>query len=58
VAEIQERMMKAGDEALFKKVNMFLLQSFFIEPYQQEDFYGQFKARLDKVKTVLNMLLK
>ena len=51
-------MMKAGDEALFKKVNMFLLQSFFIEPYQQEDFYGQFKARLDKVKTVLNMLLK
>ena len=58
VAEMQERMMKAGDEAVFKKVNMFLLQSFFIEPYQQVDFYGQFKARLDKVKTVLNMLLK
>lgn len=58
VAEMQERMMKAGDEALFKKVNMFLLQSFFIEAYQSEDFYGQFKARMDKVKTVINMLLK
>lgn len=58
IADMQERLMKAGDEALFKKVNMFLLQSFFIEPYHLEDFYGQFKARLDKVKTVVNMLVK
>ena len=58
VIEMQERMMKAADEALFKKVNMFLLQSFYMEPYQTDDFYAQFKARLEKVKTVVNMLVK
>ncbi len=58
VADMQERLIKAGDEALFKKVNMFLLQSFFMEPYRAEDFYGQFKERLEKVKTVVNMLVK
>ena len=58
VAEMQERMMNAADEALFKKVNMFLLQSFYMEPYQTGDFYAQFKERLEKVKTVVNMLVK
>ena len=58
VAEMQERLMNAGDEALFKKVNMYLLQSFFMEPYQEEDFYKQFKERLEKCKSVVNMLVK
>ncbi|MBR4139118.1 MAG: YkgJ family cysteine cluster protein, partial [Lachnospiraceae bacterium] len=58
VAEMQERLMNAGDEALFKKVNMYLLQSFFMEPYQEDDFYKQFKERLEKCKAVVNMLVK
>ena len=58
VAEMQARLMNAGDEALFKKVNMYLLQSFYMEPYQDEDFYKQFKERLEKCKSVVNMLVK
>ena len=48
----------ADMSAQVKKVNMFLLQSFFIEPYQKDDFYKQFKERLEKCKTVVKMLVK
>lgn len=58
VGEIQTKMMQVGDDALFKKVNMFLLQQFFIERYHEEDFYKQFDERLKKAKEVVQMLLK
>lgn len=58
VSEMQEKLMIAGNEELFKKVNMFLLQSFYMEAYQAEDFYKQFKERLEKCKVVVNMLVK
>jgi Fe-S-cluster containining protein len=58
VNETQAKLMKAGDEDLFKKVNMFLLQSFYMEAYQEEDFYKQFKERLEKSRAVVNMLIK
>ena len=57
VNEIQTKMMEIPDDALFKKVNMFLLQQFFIERYNEEDFYKQFEERLEKAKTVVNMLM-
>ena len=57
VNEIQTKMMEIPDDALFKKVNMFLLQQFFIERYTEEDFYKQFEERLEKAKTVVNMLM-
>ena len=57
VNEIQTKMMEASDDALFKKINMFLLQQFFIERYNEEDFYKQFEERLEKAKTVVNMLM-
>lgn len=58
VNEIQEKMMAVKDDALFKKVNMFLLEHFFIERYHEEDFYKQFEERLDKAKIIVNMLVK
>lgn len=58
VSEMQEKLMNAADEEIFKKVNMFLLQSFFMEPYQKDDFYKQFKERLERCKTVVKMLVK
>ncbi len=58
VADMQEKFMQAADEELFKKVNMFLLQSFFIEPYQKDDFYKEFKERLEKTKNIVNILIK
>ena len=59
VNEIQEKLTKAADEELFKKVNMFLLQHFFIERYvETEDFYEQFNMRLTKAKAVVETLIK
>ena len=58
VNEIQDKMMQVKDDALFKKVNMFLLQQFFIERYHDDDFYKQFDDRLEKAKAVVGMLVK
>jgi Fe-S-cluster containining protein len=59
VNTVQDTMMRANDEALFKKINMFLLQHFYIEPYSKEsDFYEQFEIRLSKAKEVLKTVLK
>lgn len=58
VNEIQNKMMQVKDDALFKKINMFLLQQFFIERYHDEDFYKQFDERLEKAKTVVSMLVQ
>lgn len=57
VDDIQTRMMKVTDDALFKKVNMFLLEQFYIERYHKEDFYGQFDERLEKAKAIVDMLI-
>jgi len=56
VQEIQNKMMQASDDELFKKVNMFLLQQFFIERYHLDDFYKQFEERLEKAKIIVDRL--
>lgn len=55
--DIQEKLLKIEDEKV-KSVNMFLLQSFYLEPYKaEEDFYSQFAQRLEKVKKSLEIIL-
>lgn len=59
VNDVQEKLMKVADEGLFKRVNLFLLQHFFIELYHSdEDFYEQFNGRLEKAKAVVSTLIK
>lgn len=58
VAWVQEKMMQSADEELFKKVNMFLLQHFFIERYHEDDFYKQFEDRRKKAVAVVAQLVK
>lgn len=42
------------DEKTVKTISMFLLNTFFIQPYDMEaDFYAQFYERLERVKSVL-----
>lgn len=54
---IQEKFLKIEEEKI-KSVNMFLIQSFYLEPYnKEEDFYSQFKKRLEKVKKTLETIL-
>lgn len=50
--EIQERS-AAMDERTLKQWNMYILQSFFAMPYQEEDFYGQFASRYEKALELL-----
>lgn len=59
LVDLQDKLMCSDDDALIKKVNMFVLQSFFIEPYNvQTDFYTQFEQRLEKTKVLLQNWLK
>lgn len=59
VIELQEQLMGMTDESYSKKINLFVLQSFFVEPYDmQTDFYIQFGNRLAKTKAVIQQLQK
>ena len=56
--ELQEKLLRIEEEKV-KVINMFLLQSFFLEPYKtEEDFYGQFDHRMKKVKQYLQTILE
>lgn len=55
--DIQEKFLRIEEEKI-KSVNMFLIQSFYLEPYnKEEDFYSQFTKRLEKVKKTLETIL-
>lgn len=54
IKEMQLKFYKSKDEEYYKKSNLFLLQSFFIAPYdQEEDFYEIFEERLRQAKKIL-----
>lgn len=47
--EAEERMEENQDDIFQKNLNMFLLQTFFLTPYEKtQDFYGQFEERKEK----------
>lgn len=57
VNDVQDKIAQIADDNLIKKIDMFILQHFFIERYTEtEDFYEQFNSRLEKAKKVLETL--
>lgn len=49
--DVQEELLKRGEDLYIKKVTMQILQSFYVEPYMQDtDFYQQFYRRLEQMK--------
>jgi len=57
IKELQEKFI-GQDESTIKKIDMFILQHFYIEKYNQvEDFCVQFDARLKKAIEVIKLLL-
>ena len=53
---IQNKISTLSDEAMIKKIDLFILQHFYMEPYhQEEDFYTQFNERLEKAKKLLEI---
>lgn len=59
IDEVQNSLVNVSDDELIKKIDLFILQHFFIERYTEtEDFYEQFHSRLAKAKTVIETLLR
>ena len=53
VSDVQRKMV-GQEEVYIKKIDMFILQHFFLEKYHtEEDFYSQFDARLKKARQVI-----
>lgn len=46
----------AENEAVIKAVNMQCLQIFYLTPYEKEDFYPQFEARMETMRRFLETL--
>lgn len=57
LTDMQKTLATLQNDEKVKKINMLILQTFFLEPYhQEEDFYVQFYDRLEKLKTSLQLL--
>ena len=59
IEDVQKQLSLTADEELLKKIDLFILQQFYIERYnKEEDFYSQFDVRLTKAKEVTTSLIK
>ena len=59
LTDMQKTLATLQNDEKVKKINMLILQTFFLEPYhQEEDFYVQFYDRLEKLKTSLQLLTR
>lgn len=54
--ETQEQLLGQKDDVV-KKVDLFILQHFYMEPYRNSDFYAQFEERLIKGKAIVKRLM-
>lgn len=55
VNAVQDKINSDLDEEMIRKINLFILQHFYIEPYHKEDFYKQFEIRLAKAKAIIGV---
>ena len=55
VNAVQDKVNSDMDEEMIRKINLFNLQHFYIEPYHKDDFYTQFETRLTKAKTIIGV---
>jgi Fe-S-cluster containining protein len=55
VKERKQQFMESGDDSYNKKMNLFLLQTFYLDGFDAgRDFYEQFGERLERVKKVFH----
>ena len=55
VNAVQNKVNSDMDEEMIRKINLFNLQHFYIEPYHADDFYTQFETRLAKAKAIIGV---
>lgn len=54
VNQVEELIHQSEDDAFRKNLNMFLLNTFYLTPYDKErDFYGQFEERLARFREIV-----
>ena len=59
INDVQSMIAKIADDELIKKIDLFILQHFFMERYTEtEDFYEQFNSRLEKANKIIETLTK
>jgi len=59
IDDVQNCIAELKSEELIKKIDLFILQHFFMERYStEEDFYVQFHSRLEKAKKIIETLTK
>jgi hypothetical protein len=57
IKDVGKKILDLSDDLISKKVNLEILQAFYIEPYKKdEDFYIQFYKRLHDTKKILASL--
>lgn len=56
--EVKQLLEEKKDERLSKDLNVYILDHFFVQPYDGEDFYAQFETRLARVKKLIEILKK
>lgn len=51
--DLQQKIRQSTEEGYIKKVSMYILQTFYLKPYRQEEsFYNQFEERLKEAKQI------
>lgn len=51
--DLQQQIKESTEEGYIKKVSMYVLQNFYLKPYQpEESFYNQFAKRLEEAKQI------
>ena len=59
IDDVQSKITRIADDELVKKIDLFILQQFYMEKYDTNvDFYEQFQIRLIKAKKVIETLTK
>lgn len=52
--DLQRQMKESTEEELMKKISMYILQQFYLKPYEPDrDFYEQFEERLQETKQMM-----
>jgi hypothetical protein len=58
IKDVGKKVLESSDETVAKKINMEILQAFYVEKYNtEEDFYTQFYKRLGDTKNAVTKMI-
>lgn len=54
--QVQQLVLQSREEEMIKELNLYLLDLFFVKPYETKDFYEEFDTRLSMAQKLLEKL--